>query len=911
MKYFFTLLLTFALAGLYGQIGIRPVELVRSGKATGRSFSSVDLFRSVPSNGRQIDLSGDFDLLELDENQLQRLIESAPATLTLNLPSTSRSITKVELVKVDLFTEGYMLRVSGQKDPVQVDRGLHYRGVIKGEEQSLAAISFFGQEVMGLVSSDLGNFVLGKMKGSNPTNEHIFYNDQEVISNLGLDCGTEDDLRGYTREELAWSGNGRALTDIVEIYFEVDYDIFLDKGGVANSQNFISGLFNEVATLYANESIQTAISEIFVWNSASPYRGTSSSRMLSDFQAYRNGFNGDLAQLLSYRASGGIAAGFSGLCNSNPDNSMSFSSIQDNYSNFPAYSWTVMVVTHEFGHLFGSRHTHACVWNGNNTAIDACAGSTEGTCNAQLPNPSGGGTIMSYCHLQPVGINFNNGFGTQPGNVIRNQVEAAGCLTGGGNGGDCTENVVTLTLVTDNYPGETTWEVTSGGNTILAGGPYSSSGTTITEEICLPDECYDFTINDSYGDGICCGFGNGSYSLTEADGTVLASGGAFTNSETTNFCVGGSGGGDNQPPTPPTNLLVSGVTESTADLSWGASSDNIGVTGYNVYLNGQLLGSVASAGATITGLSAGTAYSAYVTAFDGAGNGSSASNIATWTTQGGAACTPGTLSSNSFETGTDGWNSGGGDAGRTSNSRRSYDGNFSFLIRDNSGAASSFTSPSYDFSGLDQVEIEFYFYPNSMENGEDFWVRYNDGSGWQTVATYTSGSSFNNNQFYVSTVTLDATEYNLSSNAQIRFQCDASANADRVYIDQVTVTGVCNGANLYNPTEPQAPVALGETAIENSPGMNPNPLETGLESAQLFPNPTTGEINLNFKLDMDREFTFDIFDRTGRHILRHAQEVTVGENRVTLDLDQLAGGMYLVRFGDAEAQRSMRFIKKD
>jgi len=44
-------------------------------------------------------------------------------------------------------------------------------------------------------------------------------------------------------------------------------------------------------------------------------------------------------------------------------------------------------------------------------------------------------------------------------------------------------------------------------------------------------------VNDSFGDGICCGFGNGSYSLTVA-GTVVASGGDFGSTETTNFCTG-------------------------------------------------------------------------------------------------------------------------------------------------------------------------------------------------------------------------------------------------------------------------------------------------------------------------------------------------------------------------------------
>ncbi|MFK7925203.1 MAG: hypothetical protein AB8H47_24830 [Bacteroidia bacterium] len=42
-----------------------------------------------------------------------------------------------------------------------------------------------------------------------------------------------------------------------------------------------------------------------------------------------------------------------------------------------------------------------------------------------------------------------------------------------------------------------------------------------------------------------------------------------------------------------------------------------------------------------------------------------------------------------------------------------------------------------------------------MENNEDFWLGYNDGSGWQTVATWARGADFNNNTFYSTTVTSD------------------------------------------------------------------------------------------------------------------------------------------------------------
>ena len=95
----------------------------------------------------------------------------------------------------------------------------------------------------------------------------------------------------------------------------------------------------------------------------------------------------------------------------------------------------------------------------------------------------------------------------------------------------------TMTVVLDNYPSEFTWVlVDASGATVASEGYAGLSGTVVTS-YCLPDGCYDLTVNDSFGDGICCGFGNGSYTLTVA-GSVVATGGDFGSTETTNFCTG-------------------------------------------------------------------------------------------------------------------------------------------------------------------------------------------------------------------------------------------------------------------------------------------------------------------------------------------------------------------------------------
>ena len=101
---------------------------------------------------------------------------------------------------------------------------------------------------------------------------------------------------------------------------------------------------------------------------------------------------------------------------------------------------------------------------------------------------------------------------------------------------------VTLTIELDNYGGETSWTLKDGSGNTIDSDSYSSnqSNTTVTSTFDLADGCYDFTINDAYGDGICCSYGNGSYVLEDASGSVLASGGDFNSTETKNFCVGNS-----------------------------------------------------------------------------------------------------------------------------------------------------------------------------------------------------------------------------------------------------------------------------------------------------------------------------------------------------------------------------------
>lgn len=98
-----------------------------------------------------------------------------------------------------------------------------------------------------------------------------------------------------------------------------------------------------------------------------------------------------------------------------------------------------------------------------------------------------------------------------------------------------------MTLITDNYGYETSWELTNAAGTVLYSGgvspTYANASTVYDADWTLPaGGCYTFTIYDAYGDGICCSYGNGSYTITTNSGaTTVATGGNFSDDESVSF----------------------------------------------------------------------------------------------------------------------------------------------------------------------------------------------------------------------------------------------------------------------------------------------------------------------------------------------------------------------------------------
>ncbi len=623
------------------------------------------------------------------------------------------------------------------------------------------------------------------------------------------------------------------------------------------------------------------------------------------------------------------------------------------------------------------------------------------------------------------------------------------------------------TFAKDTFDGLGAHTTSGGGNqdTEAPSAPSSLAANTITETSVgltwnASTDNIGVTGYDIYKDGsLLTSIASTSYSVTGLTASTSytfvvtakdAAGNTSANSNTVNSTTV-----DNTAPTVPTGLSASNTTQTSTDLTWNASTDNVGVTGYDIYKDGVLLASTASAFYSVTGLIASTSYAFTVTAKDAVNNTSSVSNTANVTTQssgggggsgselfiseyiegssnnkaieivnftgntidlssyslkrntnggtawgtalnlsgqlidgdvfvvanssatatilnvadlvssadaivfngndpvglfknnmlidivgnfnggsanfaadvtlrrietvanpsityttsewssfaidtfdglgthttsgGGGGTITDILLEHSFESGWDGWIDGGSDCYRI-NSSRSFDGNYSIRIRDNSGAASAMTSSNYDVTAYDNLEVKFNFYSYSMETNEDFWLQYYNGSSWQTVQTFVSGTDFSNNVFTEATVNISSSTYNFSVNTQFKFQCDASSNSDAIYIDNVIITATSGVVAKNFSTNSIIP--LGKEV-----GFNEELIE--IEGTRLYPNPAANNHTLlRTELDIEDDSVdvqitvVNIQGRLMKRILLDEVQNEFFEHHI--DLSNLKNGLYFV-----------------
>lgn len=337
----------------------------------------------------------------------------------------------------------------------------------------------------------------------------------------------------------------------------------------------------------------------------------------------------------------------------------------------------------------------------------------------------------------------------------------------------------------------------------------------------------------------------------------------------------GGGGGDTQAPTTPSGLTSSNIAQTSFDVSWNASSDNVGVVQYNVYINGSNSGSVTGTTASITGLTASTTYAIAVEAQDAAGNTSAQASINVTTSSPTGGCSNVTVDSNNFESGWGIWNDGGSDARRSSGDAAYSNGTYSIRLRDNT-STSTMTTDNLDLSSFEDINVAFSYYARSMDNSnEDFWLQVstNGGSSYTTVEEWNQGDEFVNNVRENDAVTINGP---FSANTRLRFRCDASGNSDWVYIDDVVITGCSTSTSNTQIVSNNTIKQDIEEELE---------LEFDFEQIVVYPNPVRNMLRIQ---NLPSTAHVRLLGLSGQ-VLKDA----VGENE--FDVSTLKAGLYLLQ----------------
>ncbi|MCH2192925.1 M12 family metallo-peptidase [Kordia sp.] len=416
------------------------IENISKLKEANVQFEKIHFFEET-SNARlsrqvQKDVKA-FKLLNVSASALEQIHKTEERFFAVSVPLPDGSFAQLNLIESSHLIGDYTVRTSSGKQYTSIRNTITFlRGEVEHNGVKGIAVLTVGQtEISGMFSlPHLGNFSIGKMENEAA---HIVYQDADIVSFPDFICEVEEGDSHPHKDKKKENATPKAFeSTCIKVYIEAGFELFTNRGSVANSETYVISLFNQVAVLYQNENIAIDISEILVWDTDDPYADSDSADILSDFRSeLDDNYVGDVAHLVDMDPGGnGGRARRDQLCDK--DDAHAYSDVRTFIGTVPNYSWSVSVFAHEMGHTIGSRHTHDCVWGPNgNEQIDDCGSQfwndiDDCDDDSVIIPPTNGGTIMSYCHGSGPGIGFALGFGDEPGDLLRDKVDDANCLGG-------------------------------------------------------------------------------------------------------------------------------------------------------------------------------------------------------------------------------------------------------------------------------------------------------------------------------------------------------------------------------------------------------------------------------------------------------------------------------------------------
>jgi len=339
-----------------------------------------------------------------------------------------------------------------------------------------------------------------------------------------------------------------------------------------------------------------------------------------------------------------------------------------------------------------------------------------------------------------------------------------------------------------------------------------------------------------------------------------------------------SGSTDTEAPTAPSNLASSNITESSVDLTWDASSDNVGVDHYTVYQDGNAIGTTSNTSYSVTGLSAETTYTFTVKAEDAAGNVSPASNAIDVTTN---ESTVSYCSSNGQNTNYE-WIDLV-ELGSISNST-SADGGYA-----------DYTNLSTDLTTGSNVTmyVSAGFASSSYTEYWHVWIDFDHNGTFDSDEEVVSGSSSSADKLEASfDIPNGATTGQTRMRVTMKYNGAASPceSFDYGEVEDYTVNITENTSNYYLTDEDNA------TKLKNADA------KTGIK---VYPNPAEENITLEIKAGK-RNTTVSIYSTNGSLV----KTVPMNSSKQPINISELPSGTYILKVADEREPFVKQFIKK-
>lgn len=329
---------------------------------------------------------------------------------------------------------------------------------------------------------------------------------------------------------------------------------------------------------------------------------------------------------------------------------------------------------------------------------------------------------------------------------------------------------------------------------------------------------------------------------------------------------------DTQAPTAPTTLAASGTTSTTTNLSWTASTDNVAVTGYDVYQGTTLKASVTGTTYAVSGLTAATAYTFSIKAKDAAGNISASSNVASITTSATAityCVSKGNAVTDEFIDYV-----GIGGIANTTAANAGY-GNFTALTG----------NVPY---GANTIQFSAGFTGTAYTEYWSVWIDYNQNGTFETTEQVATGSSS------LSTI--------LSSTFTVPTTALAGPTRMRVSMKYNAAQTACETFS-YGEVEDYT-VNIGGAAIAGFNASFAGDLgnENNIFDYTMSPNPANEFLNV--KMADNRNASFRVINYLGQQV----ESGKISENAI--NVSKLGAGIYLFEVNDGQKRITKKFIKK-